>query len=304
MPPVDQNIGNNVGNIGRSLCPCGALVDPGIQNCDPYLWQPTGSRSMNCFANGGPNDPCGLNILNDVDNGLNKDPISCYYANNIDGRQNRIPNRNRRVLTFDTFFLWDEPDTYGRSYTWAGSTWAEYASRYANSIQFMRQNGIRFSSPLFSSGLPGILKQHVDEFYRACGRGCSDPNSASYIDIISVNAACRPSDTTDPLNPRIGCRTAAQYFVDEMNGLDQIGRVSFYITNWSRFNVNNAFDQLAALDVTDQFFRTGSFINRVYWFGGIDNGIGSQYNYLTSQIMSGARAGQTLGQAWAAECNC
>merc|ERR1719491_1390214 len=149
-----------------------------------------------------------------------------------------------------------------------------------------------------------FLAQHVNEFFRACGPSCSDPNSPAYIDIIAVNAVCRPSDTVNPENPRQGCRNAANYFVDETNSLMQSGRLAVYITNWSRLNAKNAYDQLAAMEVTDTFFRSGSRIQRVYWLGAIDNGIGTEYSFLTQQIGNGSRAGQTLGQVWRQECNC
>merc|ERR1711983_749909 len=122
------------------------------------------------------------------------------------------------------------------------------------------------------AGLQGILTQHVNEFFRACGPGCTDPNSPAYINVIAVISACRPSDTVNPLNPMQGCRNAA--------------------------------DQLAAIDVIDEFFTRGSRVERVYWYGAIDNGIGSEFNYLTNTIMSGARTGQTLGQVWKAVCQC
>merc|ERR1712029_420981 len=168
----------------------------------------------------------------------------------------------------------------------------------------MRRNGIKFSSPIFTAGLQGILAQHVNEFFRACGPGCTDPNSPAYINIIAVLASCRPSDTIDPANPTQGCRNAAAFVVNEINTLQVGMQLPVYIMGWSRFNVNNAFDQLAAMEVTDEFFRIGSRVQRVYWYGAIDNGIGSEFNYLTNQILSGPRTGQTLGQVWKEECNC
>jgi len=47
---------------------------------------------MSCFAYGGPHDPCALDMQNDINNGMDKNPAKCEY---------------------DTFFLWDEPDTQG-----------------------------------------------------------------------------------------------------------------------------------------------------------------------------------------------
>merc|ERR1712129_9456 len=300
MPPVDQPalrvppVAPPTIPIARD-CRCGGMVNPGNQNCNPFLWQPTNTLSMSCYAHGGPGDPCALHILNDAGNGLNKDPIQCYNAN--------FARQNVRRFS-DTFFLWDEPDTYGRSYTWAGQEWVAFANRYASSIQLMRQNGMKFASPIFTAGLPGILTQHVNEFYGACGGACSDPNSPAYIDIIAALASCRPSDTNDPNNPSQGCRNAANFFVEEINNI-QIGRqLPVYIMGWSRFNVNNAFDELAAMEVIDEFFKSGSKVQRVYWYGAIDNGIGSEFSYLTNQILTGARAGQTLGQVWKEVCGC
>jgi hypothetical protein len=87
---------------------CGAAVnssDNSNQKCKDDLWSPTGDSTMHCFAYGGSGDPCHLSNNNDSNNGLDKNPLKCKG---------------------DTFYLWDEPDTQGKTYAWAGEAWYDY----------------------------------------------------------------------------------------------------------------------------------------------------------------------------------
>merc|ERR1712085_98671 len=87
---------------------CGGAVDFTLdprQACQTFLWGPVDDSSQHCFSYGAIGDPCHLNNNNDENDGIFKDPSLC--------------------LT-DTFYLWDEPDTQGHDYSWAGSTWLDY----------------------------------------------------------------------------------------------------------------------------------------------------------------------------------
>lgn len=242
---------------------------------------------MHCYAYGGKNDPCALHNNNDYKNGFNKDPSEC---------QGDI---------FDTFYLWDEPDTQGKSYSWAGTQWAAYAKKYKDKIQSMRQKGIKFTSPLITAGSSGAIKKRARDFFQACGNMCRDPNSSAYIDIIAINAFCGPWNIDDQSNPQQGCRNGVSYIVNEIKKLsssNEGGNLPVYITNWSRLHVSKATDQLAAMDATDAFFMEGSPVQRVYWFGAEDYGGGSSKNLLTDSIKSGIHAGKTLGEVWNKKC--
>ena len=142
---------------------CGAAVNAGAQNCGPGLWAPTGDGAMPCYAYGGTADPCALNNNNDANDGLDKDPSAC---------------------TGDTFFLWDEPDTQGRSYAWAGAAWASYSARWAVQLSQLRARGGRVTSPLLKADYPA---DNLNDFWTSCGASCSDASSASYIDVVAVH---------------------------------------------------------------------------------------------------------------------
>jgi len=275
------------GGSNRTL-KCGGAVDAGRSNCRSSLWEPASNPLMHCYAYGGNDDPCALHNNNDLDDGLSKDPSNC------------------REGMSDTFYLWDEPDTQGKSYSWAGTQWAAYAIRYKNQIKEMRQRGIKFTTPMIIAGGPGAIKERAGEFYRACGDECRDPNSPAYIDIIAVNAFCGPWNINDPSDTEQGCRNGASFVVDEVKKLSsdhEGGDLPVYITNWSRLHTSKTADQLAAMDATDEFFKEDSPVQRVYWFGARDFGGGSSKNYLTDTIESGARAGKSLGEVWNKECN-
>jgi len=256
---------------------CGGAVNPGT--CNSTLWMPTGDSSMHCFAYGGPQDPCSLNNNNDANDGLNKNPSACQG---------------------DTFYLWDEPDTQGRDYAWAGREWVNYASRFHSEITSMRRRGVKFTSPLLRAD---NTEANLRSFFLACGAACSDRSSPAYIDVIGVNVFCGPWNMAPGLAPVEGCRAGARYMVGIFQNLPQVrAGLPVYVTNWSRLQVNAAADQLAAMYAIDAFYSSNSPVERVYWFGAIDYGGGSTNNFLTDFVTSGADAGKTLGQVWASTC--
>eukprot|EP00591_Stephanopyxis_turris_P017726 CAMPEP_0195538828 /NCGR_PEP_ID=MMETSP0794_2-20130614/49734_1 /TAXON_ID=515487 /ORGANISM="Stephanopyxis turris, Strain CCMP 815" /LENGTH=1792 /DNA_ID=CAMNT_0040672837 /DNA_START=109 /DNA_END=5487 /DNA_ORIENTATION=- len=266
---------------------CGGAVNAGNFNCGPDLWSPTSDLSIHCYAYGGDSDPCALHNNNDIDDGIYKDPSNCVGEH------------------YDTFYLWDEPDTQGKTYDWAGEQWLAYSKRFKAEIMSMRQRGVKFTSPMITGGGPGEIKQRISSFYSSCGPDCNIPSSAAFIDVIAINAFCGPWNINDPSNPSQGCRNGASYILGEVESLPtgEGGGLPVYITNWSRLQVSATEDQLAAMDATDEFFKEGSPVERVYWFGATDYGGNSSNNLLTDKIESGIHAGTTLGQLWKQKCD-
>ena len=255
---------------------CGGAVNTsGSSNtmCQNALWTPTNDPSMHCFAYGGPGDPCHLSNNNDPNDGLDKDPSKC---------------------SGDTLYLWDEPDTQGRSYTWAGRAWNDYANRFANELRLMRQAGTKVTTPLIRAGESEFIKTNVDAFFDSCGASCRDPNSPAYIDIIAVNAFCGPWNGA-PLY----CRGGADFITAEVQKVTAVYNLPAYITNWSKLRTSSTDDQVDAIEAIDGFFVSGSPIERVYWFGATDYGGGSANNFLTNTIADG----RSLGQLWKAKCD-
>jgi hypothetical protein len=154
---------------------CGGAVNAGAQNCDPMLWSAVSNMTMPCFAYGGPNDPCALNINNDINHGMDKDPSNC------------IQSTSKHKI----FYLWDEPDTQGRGYIWAGYEWLQYSQKFSKQIMDMRRNHqFQFTSPLIRADRPAI---DIANFYKGCNppgknfavNPCEDPNDPAYINIIA-----------------------------------------------------------------------------------------------------------------------
>ena len=259
----------------ESKSKCGGAVNSSSSSramCEDFLWQPTGDSSMHCFAYGGDGDPCHLNNNNDPDDGIKKNPLACVG---------------------DTFYLWDEPDTQGRSYAWAGAAWAQYALDFADELVIMRRAGTKVTSPLVTAGGQNIIKGHVDDFFDTCGSACRDPNDPAFIDIVAVNAFCGPWNGAPSY-----CREGAEFIVKEVKKVSISYNLPVYVTNWSRLQTLNTNDQLNAIDAIDVFFQPGSPIGRVYWFGATDFGGGSKNNLLTNTIEDG----RTLGQVWKEKC--
>jgi Glycosyl hydrolase catalytic core len=261
---------------GRSLSSsnkCGAAVSASADSwaqCDLDVWKPTGDPSMHCFAYGGDGDPCHLNNNNDANHGIHKDPSWCQG---------------------DTFYLWDEPDTQHQTYSWAGTTWAEYASTWASQLQTLRQAGTKVTTPLMKAD---TAWKDITEFFNACGGPCNDPSSDAYIDVIAINAFCGPWNNGD-------CHVGAEWVVNQLwesQAATQITR-PVYIINWSYLQTFNPQDQIVAIDAIDSFFVANSPVERVYWFGALDFGGESGNNYLTTVTADG----ETLGQKWRAKCD-
>jgi len=103
---------------------------------------------IDCMGYGGAADPCTLNVHNDPAYGMDKDPSLC--------RQ-------------DVFWLWDEPHTQGKSASWAGRKWNEYADKWSSQLMARKNAGMKIVSPLVTGG---ETKGKVTEFFRACGARC------------------------------------------------------------------------------------------------------------------------------------
>lgn len=240
------------------------------------LWDQTGDRSQPCYAYGGADDPCALTITNDEGDGLDKDPSRC--------------------TTGDTFFLWDEPDTQGKSYSWAATAWLGYANANAVNLTALRARGVRVTTPLLKADRAA---DYLDEFWSTCGEPCSDPTSPAYIDIVAVNPFC--GAWNDPVGTAAGCRNGAEFIVNELRGslLDR----PVHVTNWGYLGSSTTEAQLAAMDATDAFFAADSPVERVYWFGAKDYGGGTTRNMLADTVETGERAGRTLGNLWREKCD-
>eukprot|EP00985_Skeletonema_marinoi_P014201 scaffold7162_cov165-Skeletonema_marinoi.AAC.1 len=162
---------------------CGGAInfsnDP-KQECLTNLWEPTDDTTMHCFAYGGSSDPCSLNNHNDVNDGLDKDPSLCLG---------------------DTFYLWDEPDTQGHDYTWAGEKWLLYSQRFAYELEHMKSRGTKVTSPLVRAGDSGVIKSNIQAFFDACGSACSDQSDPAYIDTHSPDDQVNAMEAVDAFFP-------------------------------------------------------------------------------------------------------
>jgi len=276
----NNNDNNNPSSSGEQKCG-GAVNSSNDSNrvCQDDLWDPTGDSSMHCFAYGGSGDPCHLSNNNDPDDGRFKDPAMCFG---------------------DTLYLWDEPDTQGRSYDWAGRTWLDYSRRFSNELVEMRSTrGTKVTSPMLKAGGPGELLKNLNDFFNACGPPCVDRNDPAYIDVIAINAFC------GDFNGPAGCRGGAAFIYNEaINTSSAFNKIPVYITNWSRLQTDDPEDQIEAIDAIEQFFPSSittdadRVVKRVYWFGATDFGGGSSNNFLTN-VLSG---GSTLGELWRNKC--
>lgn len=185
---------------------CGGAVNQGYQNCDPMLWTPTNNSTMYCYAYGGPKDPCALDLKNDG-SGMNKTPSNCNSSDK-------------------TFFLWDEPDTNGKNYTWAGQTWLNYSRKYSKQIMDMRNNQFQFTSPLMKADQPSI---DIANFYAGCNpldlniNPCEAPNNPAYINIIAVNAYCGPWNNNNTQPTKANCSDGAAFVIQ--NGPFSLNKV-------------------------------------------------------------------------------
>lgn len=259
---------------------CGGAVNASSdssQTCQSDLWNPTGDTTMHCFAYGGRGDPCHLNNNNDPDDGRNKSPSSCFG---------------------DTFYLWDEPDTQGKSYRWAGQTWLEYSRRFSNELRALKAQGTKITSPMLTSGSEGTITRNLGEFLSSCGPACTDRSDPAYIDVIAVNSFC------GDFNGPTGCRGGASFIYKEvLNASSTFGNRPVYITNWSRLQTSDPWDQVGAINAIEEFFPSSAasrrVVERVYWFGATDFGGNSSNNFLT-QILAD---GKTLGELWKEKCD-
>lgn len=256
---------------------CGGAVDSTNDGtaCQSFLWGPTGDSSMPCFSYGGSGDQCSLNNNNDENDGLFKNPSLCLG---------------------NVFYLWDEPDTQGKDYSWAGVSWLDYSRRFAKELGEMRSRGTKVTGPLLKAGNSGVIEQNMKTFFNACGQACFDPADPAYIDVIGVNAFCGPWNDASG-----GCRSGASFIYDEAVSVSSaFNNLPVYITNWSRLQSTNSADQVDAINSIDQFFPSGGVVKRVYWFGAKDFGGGSETSsYLTNVLPDG----RTLGEVWRAKCD-
>merc|ERR1712224_917231 len=158
----------------------------------------------------------------------------------------------------DTFYLWDEPDTQGRSYSWAGREWLEYSRRFSGQLQEFRARGGKITSPLIKAGGSGVIAGNLQQFFNACGAPCSDPSNQAYIDVIAINAC-------GDFNGPAGCGGGATFIHDEAIQIsNSFHNLPVYITNWSKIGTSNPQDQVEAIEAVQEFFGANTVIERVY----------------------------------------
>lgn len=90
----------------------------------------------------------------------------------------------------DTFYLWDEPDTNGSSYTQAAQDWLKYSQKWASQLATMRSRGINVTTPLARFGGHGVVESNLRAFFVACGGACTDESNPAYIGVIAANPFC------------------------------------------------------------------------------------------------------------------
>lgn len=253
---------------------------------------------MPCYSYGGADDPCTLTITNDRPNaGFDKNPLNC---------------------TGNIFFLWDEPDTHGRSYAWAAEAWRSYSQAWAEELDTLRERGVRVTTPLLKADQ---VAQNLEEFWAVCGDECNNRSSPAYIDIVAANPFCGfwsqgctnetdcwTRDEPSGAQAAEGCRKGARSVVrDLFNSLR--GR-PVMMTNWGYLGTSTTESQVAAIEATDAFFEPlvingrsiYSPVERVYYFGATDCCGDTTRNFLTDTVLAGARAGATLGELWHERC--
>jgi len=253
------------GPPGPSNGKCGYAVSQGAGYCEKAAQQV--GEKMSCFAYGGPSDPCSLNCNNDAQQGMNKDPSLCMGPE---------------------FFLWDEPDTQGFSYSWAGSTWMQYSQKYASQLAQLRARGTQIIAPAVKNDKPGV---NIDAFMNACP-SCLTPGSPSKIDGFASNVFVGSWNHGD-LNGGVTWSvnqfkpTSAKY-----------NNMPFYVTNWSYLGTHSPYDQKAAMSATRSFFINSSPVVKVFYFAARDYGGGTTNNGFDSYAGS-----QSLGEIWRQTCD-
>lgn len=262
---------------------CGATVAPGdrLAQCTDLLWNPT-DASMHCFASGGPGDPCHLSLTNDGSNqGRFKDPSLC--------KQEELQGGFRSYG--DALYLWVEPDSAEREFTWAGNAWLAYSTdRFQTEMAARRQDGMRVVSPQVRFTNGNTVRQAFQDFFGACGSACDDPESPGYIDILAVNVYCDLAIQS--------CAQTASSVAETMKSISaEFGDRPVYITRWGMeksFEANKLAD---AMYNTGFFFPEGSTIERVLWWSG--NEESEEENNLAYMLQDG----RTLADVWLEECN-
>jgi len=225
---------------------------------------------MECFSYGGVTDPCSLNNNNDPNDGLDKNPLECNAEH---------------------FFLWDEPDTQGRSYGWAGAVWKNYCSRWSSQIAEFKARGGKVVGPAVKND-KYVANMH--EFFGACGSACTQEGPCK-IDEAAANVFVGSWNNG---NLRGGIQWSIGQFdlFNTQTGLN----LPVSITNWSYLGSKTADAQLDAMEVTEEFFKASNpvEITQAYYFLARDFGGGTTNNLATDRTIDG----KTLGAHWKEIC--
>lgn len=225
---------------------------------------------MECFSYGGSTDKCSLNNNNDPNNGLDKNPLDCQENH---------------------FFLWDEPDTQGHSYHWAGVTWKTYCNRWASQLTRFKAQGGKVVGPAVKNDK---YVDNMHQFFNSCGSACTQEGPCK-IDEAAANVFV---GSWNHGNLRGGIQWSINEFhrFNRQAGLD----LPVSITNWSYLGSNTADAQLDAMQVTEEFFKSSNpvRITQAYYFLARDFGGGTSNNLATDRTSHG----KTLGQHWKETC--
>ena len=284
LPSTNATL-NNTGPVGYSANKCGGTVGVGdsLTNCRNLLWDPTGDDSQHCFIFGGEGDPCHLSMNNDGDNeGRFKDPSKCRLEM-VDGEY---------VSYGDTFYLWNEPNSFEKDYAWAGNSWLAYSSaRWAEQLKEMRSGGVRVSTPLVRYDNAEQLRTNMLQFFDACKPGCLDPEDPSYINVLAAQVFCNP-DVEE-------CAEKATAAMEALKGLsEEYDARPVHITSWGVLDSEEPLALTQAMDATPAFFEQGSPVERVYWYGGNT----TDATNLSLQTVDG-KGDLSLGQLWVQRCD-
>jgi len=128
-------------------------------------------------------DMCTLSVQNDCFKWYeaSRGNWKCQHSYGID--------KNPDACDGEFLFLWDEPQTQGKSATWAAEQWKRHVDQWPSQISALRARGVKVTSPMFTDhGGPAQAK--FEQFFKRCeqlGIGCSDPNSNYYINDLLTN---------------------------------------------------------------------------------------------------------------------
>lgn len=265
---------------------CGATVPPGEwqTTCANELWNPSGDDSLFCFASGGLEDPCHLNIVEDgVNEGRFKDPTPCTLSLRQDGDY---------FSYGDVLYLWDDPSANGFGFNWAANAWLAYSlTRWEAEMTNARSRGLRVSTPSVTIQDESQAVAQMQEFFDACGEDCTNPASIAFIDVLAVHIFCNPSSGEN-------CTIKVSSMDSTLRRLSsQFGDRPVHITKWGVKEASeDPVDLATVMDATGGYSDVVDdlVLERVFWYGGNDD---------QSNLRLRNSQGKRLGRIWSELCS-